>query len=172
MESLKNNKKLIVAVLLFGVLCFAFGRYLTPEKIKIEKEIVQKEDTTKKQDESIQIEKDKKKKTTVIEIIRPDGTKETKTVINEDESTKKSKEKHSEEQTKKELVQKETTEIENSHSFLTISGLIGTDVVHFSLSNQLVYGGHIHKNLIGPLDVGVFGLSSGVVGFSLGITFK
>lgn len=48
-----------------------------------------------------------------------------------------------------------------------VSGLVGWDFGR----TQLVYGGAVERRIIGPVWLGVWGLSSGAAGGSVGVTF-
>lgn len=168
----KNRNIKIAIVLVFGVVCFALGRWLSPEKVKIQREVVVKEDTTKIEQLKTDLERLKKKKTTTVEVIRPDGTREIKTVVKEDESVRKQKSKDTTTTIVKETSEKESKEITNSSSVLTLSALVGTDITSLSSSSKLQFGAHVQRTIIGPFTLGVFGLSSGTAGFSLGLSIK
>lgn len=52
---------------------------------------------------------------------------------------------------------------------LSISGLAGVDITNKLLTP--VYGLSITKQVVGPITAGAFGMTSGVVGLSLGVNF-
>ena len=41
----------------------------------------------------------------------------------------------------------------------------------FSDPHTPVYGGHVSTQLLGPINVGAFGLTNGTIGMSLGLDF-
>lgn len=141
---------------------FAAGRYSAPEKVKIEVRTVEVE----KKVEQVVSDTDKHKETTVTETVKPDGTKETTTKTVEDTRKKTDDKSKDTTDVRVDSVQ-ETT---RGSSKVTISALVGAPL---SLSGPLlpVYGGAITKPILGPLTLGIFGLSSGVAGFSAGLTF-
>ncbi len=52
---------------------------------------------------------------------------------------------------------------------VTISGLVATD-----LSQSIpkpIYGAHVSKEFIGPISIGAFGLTNGIIGLSIGLSF-
>jgi membrane glycosyltransferase len=163
---MSNKSKLILAVIAIAV-AFAAGRFTTPERVKIQKEIVEVEKKTK--DTSTEAERSKRKETTVREVIHPDGTKETITTIIEDSDTrKKSDTRETQEVARKET---ETKEVEKSKGKLTLSALAGSKVSLSEGVSPLIYGGHISKEVLGPVSLGVFGLSNGIAGVSIGLSF-
>ena len=137
--------KVIVGIVAIAT-AFAFGRYSAP--IRVEKEIVEVEKKTE----------DKRKEIIKTEVVRPDGTKETttKTVVDSKTTTDSTK-------SEKELVEGQTSKV-------SISALVGAPL---TLSGPLtpVYGGHIHRPLLGPVSVGIWGLSNATAGLSFGLTF-
>lgn len=157
--------KIIIGIVALAVaFAFAFGRYSAPEKVKTETKIVQIEKKTSKKD--TESKKERHKKTVITEITRPDGTKEVTTVITDDvEADSKS---HSSESDKVSKVETDKKEVTKTGSPVTISALAGLN--SFS-SPTPIYGASITKPVLGPITLGAFGLSSGMGGFSLGLTF-
>lgn len=147
------RNKIILAIIAL-LAAFAFGRFSAPETIKTVEVEKKTADTV--------IDKDKHKDTIVIEVIKPDGTKTITTQIKED--TKTNIDKHIE------MDKSKTTEETRSSSKVTIQALAGANVTHLT-SDPLVYGGSISKPILGPVTLGAFGLSNGVAGFSMGLTF-
>lgn len=142
---------------------FASGRWLAPEKVKIEKQIVEveKKSSTKDTDS----ERNKRKETTVTEKIGPDGSKETTShTVETTETAKKKSQSDSSESTRAES---ETKEIERGTAKVTVSALAGTSFT----SPQIVYGASVSKPILGPITVGVFYLTPGTLGGMLGLTF-
>jgi hypothetical protein len=136
------------------VLAFAGGRFLAPEKVKIETKIVEVEKKTKV--------KDKKKDTTIVEITRPDGTKEKKTVITEDTKTKTDQETKTDTSKSVERI---------GQSGKTHISLLAGGTFSSGLTAPVVFGGHITHSVFGPITIGVFGLSNGTFGGSAGVQF-
>ncbi len=102
-------------------------------------------DTTSKTD----IKKVENKDTTVVEVVKPDGSKTTTTKIiyvGRTDSTNTSQTKHN----------------QPSVNIHALAGL--------SFTGQPAYGAHISKRIIGPISLGVFAVSSGVAGLSLGVS--
>lgn len=161
---MKVNKKYI-SIGLALAFSFALGRYMTPEKIKTEEKIVYVE----KKDTETQKEIDKKKHRVITktETLLPDGTKTTTTTTDEKSDTNKTV-------WTKELVEKTLTEereklVEMGRNRVTISVISG---YQFSdLSKPGVIGGHITKPILGPIAIGVWGLSNSMGGVSLGLQF-
>lgn len=153
-----KTKVIIAAVALLGA--FAAGRWAAPEKVKVEKVIVEVEKKTSEKD----AKKSTKKTTTTTKITHPDGRIEESTTVVEETVRESSKS----ETTDKGKTESETTEITRSSSRVTVSGLGA-----FSLSNGSgpIYGASITKPILGPITVGAFYLTPGILGGSLGLTF-
>lgn len=142
-EFLKNNiKYLIVLVLLVGA--FAAGRYTSPTKIETKIQTVEVEKIKKNED------------TVIVEKITPDGTKTTQThIVSTTEENNHIKENFD-------------TVTESKHPATTISLLGGLDINN---SVHPVYGLSASRNILGPISMGIFGLSNGTVGLSVGLNF-
>lgn len=151
----------IIALLVSLATAFAFGRYTVPEKIKIEKQIVEVEKKT--ETESTDKRLHKKIKKTIVK--KPDGTTESSTTITYDSDDKKDT-KQSDQLAKSVDEKKEVTK---QGSPVTISALAGVNVT--SPSSGIVYGASVTKPILGPVTVGGFGLSNGTAGGSVGLTF-
>lgn len=141
-----NNKYLVSGALL---LAFAAGRFLTP--VKIETKTVEVE---KKQTET---DRDKHKDTTTVVTEKPDGTKVTETRTAEDTKT------HRDSRTDA-TTTSDTTKIYGA-SRLSVAALGCIS------SEKLSYGLSLSKNILGPITAGVWGLTSGTFGVSLGVEF-
>lgn len=158
-----NRKTLSIGAVLL-LTAYAFGRYSAPERVKIEKEIVTVE--VEKKETSKQRITDEDKKTTILEVVRPDGTKVTKKVI---ESDKKTDTKVAQTvDSKSEMESKETKIIENSRR-VSVSVIAGPNF--FDLKQPIVFGGHVSRPFLGPITLGIWGLSSGTGGASVGLQF-
>lgn len=168
-----NTKSILGAILALGV-AFAFGRYTAPEKVKIEKEIVTVESTTKEEKKEVKTDaqRDKRVEKVTTEVVRPDGTKETTTRIVEDSKTTRQTDSgtDSREESRKASTEKSSETIEYGRDKLSLSMLAGAPISFTSGLGVIVYGGHIHRNFLGPISIGVWGLSNGTGGFSLGLT--
>lgn len=151
---------------LYGVallVSFASGRFLVPEKVKIEKQIVEVEKKSLVKDTDS--ERNKHKETVVTEKINSDGSKETTThVIEETQASKKENESNSSESAKD---QRETKEVERGSSKTTVGFMAGTSFT----SPQVIYGVSVYRGVLGPIGIGVWGLTNGIVGASIGISF-
>lgn len=150
-----DTKYKVIIVVVTLTAAFAAGRYTVPEKIKVETKVVEVEKKV------TDIQKDTKKKTTVVETVKPDGSKQVTTVIDEDSSTDKKS------QTDKDTTSDTTKVVESGTQKVTISALGGIDIN----KTVPVFGASITKPVLGPLTLGLFGLSSGVGGASVGLTF-
>lgn len=150
------NYKLIVGAAILLLASFATGRWLAPTKVVTEiktVEVEKKVDTTTTQ-------KDEHKTTVVTE--KPDGTKQT--VITDDT--------HTGTKSKDTTVVTDTSDttktVTRDSARVTVSALGAINIHDISTP---VFGVSITKPILGPLTVGVFGLSSGVAGASIGLTF-
>lgn len=62
---------------------------------------------------------------------------------------------------------KETAKASQPRLKFNVSGLVGTDI-HTLMP---VYGVSVNKELLGPITIGVYGLTTGMVGLSIGVNF-
>lgn len=53
---------------------------------------------------------------------------------------------------------------------LTVSALVGLQTTSFSQGN-VVYGASVTKDIVGPVSIGLFGLSNNTFGASVGLSF-
>lgn len=154
-------KLLIALVLLFAA--FATGRFTTPTKTVTEIKTV----TVTKEVEKKETDWNKVRHKKVIETItiKPDGTKVVTRTVTDDTSSnggsKETDEKDSTTSTDK------RTEVVKSESKTTISGLAGYRLG----SSEFDLGVAATRPILGPITIGVFGLKSGLVGASIGLTF-
>lgn len=148
--TLDLKTKIIISIIVLTAV-FASGRYSVSSVDTKSKEVV-KTDTQK------DTTQDKKKKTTIEKT--PDGkeitTIEEETVTNTKQTTDKTD-------------QSSTSVIANARKTLNVSGLASLDLS--SRSVMPVYGASISKEILGPVTVGVFGLTNGVIGVSIGLDF-
>ena len=142
---------IIITVLV--VTAFAAGRFLTPEKVKVETRTVTVE--VIKKEENTQVD------THVVEVTKPDGTKivETTTQTNTQITTIKDKDKTTE----------ASKTVSSNTQTLAVNVLAGLDVTN--PSNGFVYGAHVSKQLLGPISFGLFGLTNKTAGISVGLRF-
>lgn len=90
--------------------------------------------------------------TVVRTVTRPDGTSDTTTTIVD----------HS--------IRTDTSKnIIVAIPFINVSGLVGNDLSKRGVLP--IYGVSINKEIIGPITIGAFGLTSGVIGLSVGLNF-
>jgi len=134
------------------VLTFFAGRWSAPEHVKV---VTQTVTVDKKTDDET-----KHEKVTKVEVKQPNGTDTTTTTIVDD-----SEDKSTDDST---VSQTTTKESSKSSSKLTISALAG---VNITSPGSLIYGASISRPILGPVTVGLFGLSNGVGGASVGLTF-
>jgi len=160
----KLDRKKLIGVGILVLVAYAFGRYSVPERVEIKKEIVtvevEKKETHK--DQSV----DQNKKKTEIELTRPDGTKYKKVITQTDKKTDTQIDQTVERE--KEQTQRESTVIENPRR-LNLSVLAGPNFTNFK--EPLVYGGHVSRPFLGPITLGIWGLSNGTGGASIGLQF-
>lgn len=152
---MSTKSKVILAIIVL-VVAFAFGRYSVPEKIVTVTKTIEVEKKV------VDTEKDKKIVKVIIE--HPDGTKETREEIVENEKT------HSTEDSI--TKSKNTTEITKGGSKINVSILAGSNLSSLNLNSiPITYGASVNKEILGPITVGIFGLSNGNLGISAGLNF-
>lgn len=149
-------KVLIIVVLLLA--SFAGGRWLAPEKVRVETKTVEVEKKIDKIDKTT----DKHKEAVIVEVVKPDGTKETTTKTVEDVKVKID--------TKEVVLDTVTTdktkEVAGSSAKVTIAAMGG-----LTRDFSPVYGAAVSKPILGPVTVGAWGLSNLTFGASVGLTF-
>lgn len=152
------SKQLIITLAIVGG-AFAFGYYVAPEKIKTEIKTVEviKEVVKRVVDKS----QNKRKTTTIVQ--NKDGS--STTTITEETVTETSSETDKNRDTS--IAKDETKEVTKSGSRLSLSALGGLNLK----DGTPVYGGHVQRELIGPITIGVWGMSNVTGGFSLGLNF-
>lgn len=166
MELTKKSKIIIVGIIV--VTAFAFGRYSTPEHVKIVTktiEVEKKQDISKTDDRAI-----KKKKIFIHEVKTPDGRQDKTTTITDDtDTTSKTDVVTNDTNSKQSESSKEITRGDK----VTISALAGVNPFTAAQSpgQSFTYGLAATKPLIGPITIGAFGFSDGLIGASLGLTF-
>jgi hypothetical protein len=161
MEIQTKYKVIVVIVALAS--SYAAGRWASPTKVVTEIKTVEVEKKTDKT--ATDTKSDDHKKITIVEVQKPDGEKQTTTTITQDTSTNN---KTTNSQTDSNSTTTDDKHLEtHSESKVTISALGGYDVTR----NSPVYGLSCSKPILGPLTVGVFGLSNMTFGASVGLTF-
>lgn len=168
-----TKKQMIISAAVYTVVIFAAGRYTSSYTSTDTKKEVKTDVQTKTEDQKIKTDTDRDQhiNTVTVEKVLPDGTKETTTTKTEDTSTQRKTDTVKNE-TDKDTSTDTTTEtkkIESGRSKLTLSVLAGANVTN--LSGGFVYGVHVTKDILGPINLGLFGLSNGTAGASLGISF-
>lgn len=157
-------KTIVIVSLILASTAYAAGRWSAPERVQIVTKTVEVE--KKVIDAKTDLEKDKHKETVVTETVNPDGTKSTVTKTVEDTKTGKKTETSTVDDTSK--ASDTVKETLYSSSKVTVSLLAG-----MSLSGPItpVYGLSLTRPVLGPITFGAWGLTSGVVGLSVGLTF-
>lgn len=148
-----TTKNKIIFSLLALVATFAAGRYSN--------QVSYKKDTKTSIVEDKNTQKDTHEKTVTTVVEKPDGEKQTTITQTKDVVATISDVKDTKSETQ---VSKVTG---NGTSKLTISALVGIDI-HTKLPT---YGASITKDVLGPVSIGVFGLTNGTAGISLGVSF-
>lgn len=142
---------------------FASGRWLAPEKVKTVVQTVEIENKSNNKDS--EAERNKKKETTTTEKTNLDGsTEKTTHTVEETDTTKKTNESDSSQSTTSKTASKE---IERGTSKVTISALAGTNIT----APQIVYGASVYRGVLGPIGIGLFGFTNGIVGAMIGLSF-
>lgn len=143
-----KNILIALALLLTGV---AIGYYAMPAKV-VEKEVTKIVEVEAKS-------KDNDKVYKKVEVINKDGSKTVTTeLVDKSKSTSDTNINVDSEKSK------ETTYSKNT---ITINGLIGLGLQ----DRQPIYGISVSKQLLGPIQIGIWGLSNKTGGFSLGLSF-
>lgn len=166
---MQTKTKVIIATVSLAI-AFAAGRYLTPVKIKTEIKTV----VVEKKVETTKVVQNKKrhKKTVIVQTQKPDGEKDVTTTITDDTNTGTDTKIADTTSVDKEQDAKKEVTKESSHLMVSILG--GVQVNASSLlsgTSPLVYGAHVQKSLLGPINIGLFGLSNGILGCSAGLIF-
>lgn len=171
MIELTTSKKAVIIVV-YTIICIAIGRYSAATLEKTTKETTKTEVKTETKDEKkdVKTKKDKKLKKVKIEKTNPDGSKETTittTIDTSDKSVTKKDDKTTKTDDNKET-SKETKVVERNSSKLNLGFLVGDDILNPTIGPS--YGGYVNKEVLGPITIGAFGLSSGTCGLSLGLS--
>lgn len=159
-----STKVQVVSVLVAFIVGVAVGRGAVPVKVTdTEKRVV---DTAKTEVVKSDLNRDKHRETTVTETVAPDGVKTTVTKTVEDTKTDKDVVKGSTEATR--AVEEKSHVAVAAGAKVTVSFLAGVPVTG---PYSPVYGLSITKPVLGPITLGLWGFTSQVAGFSLGLTF-
>ena len=146
-----TSKNLFILIVVIAIGGFIAGRSTAPVKIhEVTTEVVKQHE---------QQDSDSKKHITIIETTQPDGSKRKVTEVNQETKTDTTV------QTDTNIKRESTTTF--SAGSIHIQGLIG-GYIPFSAP---IYGLSVSKQFIGPLSIGIWGLSDKTVGVSVGITF-
>lgn len=155
------NKYTIIGIIVGAAALFALGRYTCPEKIRIETKIV----TVEKEVEKKDTEANKHKVTVIIK--KADGSSETTITDDVSKNTQESSETDVT-QTKDKI--SETTRSSGRTTFSILAGAQPHLFQGISLG-PIVYGASVNKDILGPINVGAWGLSDYTFGVSLGLSF-
>ena len=143
------------------------GRYSAPVKIKTEVKTVTVEKVVYKT--KTDTKNQKHRKVIIVDNKKPTGEEtKTTTITDDDTLTRKTDKDVAKDDTKKADITKEVTK-ESGH--VTISVLAGTNFTGIPGSGGILYGAQVQRNLIGPVIMGVWGISNGTGGASLGLQF-
>jgi len=159
METSDKIKAAIIAAAVLGA--FAAGRYTAPAKVKVETKTVEVEKKVE------QKERDRHRETVIVEVTKPDGTRERTSKTVEDTETKTQKTDNLSTSTS------QLSEVTRKNSVLAVSLLAGARPEFsggFSVG-PFVYGAHVSKQVLGPISLGAWGLTSGEFGLSAGLQF-
>lgn len=167
-----TTKQILIASLGLLLLGAAFGRFTTPEKVRVETKTVTVE-VEKKQEQqktNTDTDRDRHRETTTTEITKPDGTREVVTHTTDDTKTDRHTDqvKNTDTESTKNESASTMKEVTRGSSPVTVSALLG---VKLSLSSPVVYGAAVSRPILGPVTVGAFGMSDATLGVSLGLTF-
>lgn len=178
----ENKKRIMVSVTLIvtHAMVYSLGRMMVAEKIRVEEKlkVVEVEKQVIVVQEQVKIEriylKDEKQRIRREEhtFVHPNGLVETKKTedINIDSVVREQDVKFVDREVKTEVVKYVDREVEKL--VVTEKSLPDwrvTPMVGVNISNgfgQLVYGGEVQRRILGPVSVGAWGLSSGLVGVS------
>lgn len=161
---METKTKIIIATISL-ITAFAFGRYSVPERVKIETKIVEVEKKTS--DKNSEAERNKKKTTETKETVKPDGTRETTTKTTEETEVSKKNNEHSTDETSKNSESsKEVISGQSKTSLNVLAGVKANDI-----TGGLIYGVSVTKPILGPISIGIWGLTNSTIGASVGLLF-
>lgn len=146
-----DTKTKLTAVALLTLISFAAGRYTgQSETVKTDTKLTDDYSKAVSTHEQQVTQTTKEKDGTVITIVTT--TKDTNTSNTDDKTSDVSK----------------SVQIIASKAIVHLDLLAGLQT---TLSRKPIYGASINKEILGPVSVGVFGLTNGTIGASIGITF-
>lgn len=162
-----TTKNWVIMVIIVGLTGVAIGRYTVPKKVTIQTQTVTTDKVNTKMDDKTNVKTHKDETTTIVK--KPDGTVETITKISEDTNTGKDVAIATNIDTTDKLNTKKETVSQSGH--LNLSFLAGANPFNFTSQPGIVYGASITTTLIGPVTSGLWGLSNGTCGASVGLNF-
>lgn len=169
-----TRTKILIAILAL-LIAFAFGRFTAPAKVVQTKEKTTTSEQTKEQttNASQDAERNRHIERTTTEITKPDGTREVVTKVTEDSSTSRSSQSTTDnrQESSQASSEKSSKEITYGRDKVTIAALGGVSISFANGFGAPVYGAIISKPILGPITVGIWGLSNGVGGAAIGLTF-
>jgi F420-0:gamma-glutamyl ligase-like protein len=148
------NLNLVLLFIGAGIVGYLAGRFSAPERTKVETVTLTKE--VQVQDESKRVNQIQR----IVETTRPDGTTVKETRIKTRAASERIQSKTTE------VASKESREIENRRG-VNVSALIGLPLTE--ITKGPVYGASISKPFIGPITLGVWGLTNFTFGLSVGL---
>ncbi len=155
-----TTKTKVILSIVALLTAYGFGRWSSPEKVVTVVKTVEVEKKKSKTETSKEVHRT----TTITETTKPDGTKTVTTTIREDSVTER--EKNTSENRSKST--EETKEITRASAKVTVSALAGIDILS---PGAPLYGASLSKPVLGPITLGIWGLTNSVGGVSLGLTF-
>lgn len=156
---MQTKTKVIIIVVALAA-SFIAGRYSRPAKIVTEVKTVEVEKKTSNTDQTV----DKHKDTTVTKTVNKDGT------VTEVEHTVEDTGSHTK-SNQTDNISESTDNIKtvvNNDKTVHLAVLAGAN---FSNLSVITYGGYASKDILGPVSVGIWGLSLGAGGVSVGFSF-
>lgn len=170
----QNKGKLAIPVV--AMLAFAAGRFTVPERVQnVDREVTLDAQVVHEVREVAKVETSAKKTARAVDRVRvtlPDGTRVVSTKLREvfDAVASQQTEIVQAKQTERVFLQDErhTKTVERSAPDWRVGGLVG---VTLQPALRPVYGLHVERRILGPVSLGAWGLSSGVIGASLSAEF-
>lgn len=164
-------KTLVLVSALVGGVSFAAGRVSTPEKVVTKTETkVQIKEVVKWKTKLVKSE-NKNKQTIIIETKLPDGTVKKETHIIDKGTVVLDKSKESEKDTS--IAKSEKKEETKTYQLdnWKLSGIAYAEPDLNISKVGVSWGLLVERRIVGPMYVGVFGITNGSVGASLGVLF-
>lgn len=171
---MSTKYKLILVALVLAA-TFAGGRFSAPTKVRVETKTVEVKTAITEQTATASQarEDDEDHETDVTETVKPDGTRVVETrMIAKTRTREEAQESH--ESVRIDQVAREqdkVKEVTRSRAALQVDLLAGAQVSLSSGLGPMVYGVHVSRELFGPVTVGLFGMSNGTAGVSVGLRF-